>query len=130
MGHEVARGSHGTSSTTSAGHANQAVGKRTLVEDAYREIEPTDAPMEAPSAGPLSSPRFAGDADLTAVAEGKKLLDAGAKGIAVTKVQRALIDLGHALTATGTVDAATQTALKALQTGKALAASGRVEKAT
>ncbi|HET9624566.1 MAG TPA: peptidoglycan-binding protein [Kofleriaceae bacterium] len=130
MGYEVAKRSNETSRTTSAGATNQAIGKRTLVDEAYGEFDPPDAPLEAPAAGPLSSPRFAGDADLTAVAVGKKQLDAGATGIAVTKVQRALIDLGQALAATGTVDAATQTALKAFQTGKAIAGSGRVDKAT
>jgi peptidoglycan hydrolase-like protein with peptidoglycan-binding domain len=130
MGYEVAKGSNGSSRTTAAGPAHQAVGKRTLVEDAYGAREPSRAPTEAPSAGPLSSPRFAGDADLTAVAEGKKLLDAGATGIAVTKVQRALVELGQALGASGAIDADTQQALKAFQTSKGLAATGRVERAT
>lgn len=130
MGHEVAKRGGDTGRTTSAGYTNQAIGKRTLVDEAYGELEPPDAATEAPSLGALSSPRFAGDADLTAVAAGKQQLDAGAKGIAVTKVQRALIELGQALAATGTVDAATQTALKAFQVSKAIADSGRVDKAT
>jgi hypothetical protein len=130
MGYEVAKRSVDAGRTTSAGDTNRGVGKRTLVDDAYRELEPTDAPREAPKGGPLSSPRFAGDADLVAVAEGKKQLDAGATGIAVTKVQHALLDLGQSLSATGTVDPATQAALKAFQTSKTIASSGRVDKPT
>jgi hypothetical protein len=68
--------------------------------------------------GPLSAIRFSDDAELVAVAEGKKTLASGASGIAVTKVQRALVELGQATPVTGTVTAATGTALKVFQKSK------------
>lgn len=48
-------------------------------------------------ASPLKNARFAGDAQLAQVAAGNLTLASGAKGEAVTRVQRALLDMGYAL---------------------------------
>jgi Putative peptidoglycan binding domain len=115
------------------------VGKSTLVDQMYggeydaslqHGEHDTAAPTEAPKSGPLGAPRFMADADLLAVATGKKALTAGATGMAVTKVQRALIELGQPLTASGKLDAATGTALKTFQKSKSITESGIVDKAT
>jgi hypothetical protein len=58
------------------------------------------------------------------------MLASGASGIAVTKVQRALAELGQAVTVTGTVDADTVSALKAFQHTKGIAETGSIDKAT
>ena len=59
------------------------------------------APSRTPSgaAGPsaLKNGRFSGDATLEKVAKGKVRLERGAKGEAVTRLQRALLDMGFAL---------------------------------
>ena len=113
------------------GQPQLAVGKRTLVEQlGHEEPLQSEAPREAPSSGPLSAIRFNADADLLAVATGKNTLVSGASGIAVTKVQRALIELGHTVTVTGTVDPGTIAALKAFQHAKGISETGSIDKAT
>jgi len=113
-----------------------AVGKQTLVEQAHGgaaehgAFEPMQSkPMEAGS-GPLSAIRFSDDPELVAVAEGTKTLALGASGIAVTKVQRALVEIGQATPVTGTLDASSITALKSFQKTKGLTESGAVDKVT
>lgn len=136
MGFDVRKQATVGSGSGSGGQPQAAIGKQTLVDQVYGgaaehgDSEPMrPEPMEVGS-GPLSAIRFSDDAELVAVAEGKKTLASGASGIAVTKVQRALVELGQATPVTGTVDAATSTALKAFQKSKTLTESGVVDKAT
>jgi len=78
----------------------------------------------------LESPRFLGDPVLEEVATGTATLKKGASGLAISRVQAALADLGHAVTRTGTFDDPTVTAVKAFQTAKGKPDSGEVDKTT
>ena len=91
-----------------------------------------DDHLETGGSGPVGSIRFAADPELAAVAEGKKTLTAGASGIQVTKIQQALVEMGH-LTAdkvTGTLDKDTENAIKAFQKAAGKPESGTVDQAT
>lgn len=131
VGYEIARQTGKVGGSGTAGLPGLAVGKQTLVGQLDHE-EPLqkDAPLEAPSPGPLSAIRFNTDPELVAVAEGKKTLASGDKGIAVTKVQRALVELGRSVSVSGTLDAGTMTALKAFQHAKGLGETGSIDKST
>jgi hypothetical protein len=136
MGRDLRKQTSGGGNEVGPGPQQTAVGKQTLVEQAYGDatehgdLEPTrPEPTEAGS-GPLSAIRFSDDVELIAVAEGKKTLAVGASGIAITKVQRALVELGQTTPVTGTLDAASATALKSFQKTKTVAESGAVDKAT
>jgi hypothetical protein len=80
MAFDARKQTTGSGGGSSGGQQQAAVGKQTLVDQAYRGAaehggsEPMrPEPMEAGS-GPLSAIRFSDDADLVAVAEGKKML--------------------------------------------------------
>lgn len=114
------------------------VGKQSLVEQAERghvhgdDLDREGEATESGGGGPIASIRFSDDAELVAVAEGKKTFKLGASGLHVRKVQRALAELGHLPhdKVTGTLDATTQAALKAFQTAKTIADSGEIDKPT
>jgi peptidoglycan hydrolase-like protein with peptidoglycan-binding domain len=78
------------------------------------------------------SPRFEGDTSLANVNTGASKITMGASGLAVTKLQQALVDLGYlpAGGATGSFDAATHAAVLKFQTDKGVAPSGEFDKAT
>jgi hypothetical protein len=78
------------------------------------------------------SPRFGGDTGLASVNTGASKITMGASGLAVTKLQQALVDLGYlpAGGATGSFDAATHAAVLKFQTDKGVAPSGEFDKAT
>jgi hypothetical protein len=81
-----------------------------------------------------NSARFGGDKHLEGVAKGKKVVEAGDKGVEVTKVQQALIDLGYLLPVYG-VDAKfgkeTKAAVKKFQKEHPpLKETGKLDKAT
>lgn len=80
----------------------------------------------------LSSVRFSDDATLIKVARNKKVLEKGATGDHITKIQQALAELGHLDVAdvTGTIDDKTVAAIKAFQTAKGLSDDGEVGKDT
>jgi peptidoglycan hydrolase-like protein with peptidoglycan-binding domain len=78
------------------------------------------------------SPRFEGDTALASINTGASKIAPGAGGLAVTKLQQALVDLGYlpAGGATGSFDAATKAALVKFQTDKGVAPSGEFDQAT
>jgi peptidoglycan hydrolase-like protein with peptidoglycan-binding domain len=131
VGYDIAKQTTKVGGGGTVGQPQLAIGKQTLVEQFdHEEPQQGDSPLEAPSSGSLAAIRFNADPDLLAVADGKKTLAPGANGIAVTKVQRALVELGQPVTLTGTLDASTVTALKAFQHTKAIAETGSVDKPT
>ncbi len=82
--------------------------------------------------GSLSS-RFGGDKELEAVFQGAKTLQKGSRGIAVTKIQQALLDMGYQLPlfgVDGKFEDETARAVKAFQEAQTIAGSGVVDKAT
>lgn len=92
------------------------------------EEEPLEA-SEKIGSKVFKSPRFMGDPTLEKVATGAATLGKGAKGLAVSRLQSALADAGHAAPHTGTFDDAT-VALKAFQSSKTIADTGTLDKAT
>jgi peptidoglycan hydrolase-like protein with peptidoglycan-binding domain len=86
-----------------------------------------------PGAKVFQSPRFMGDQLLEDIAGGKKSMGNPSVGIAVTKVQQALVDLGGVLPKfgiDGKFGAETAAAVKAFQTTVPLPDSGTVDAAT
>src|SRR5262245_57044585 len=80
-----------------AGDDALAPGKRTLTEalPVQRAVEAKT--YEAPPQGKADSARFAGDKTMEDVAAGSTTVKQGDRGVEVTKVQQALIDLGYLL---------------------------------
>src|SRR5262249_8027224 len=78
------------------------------------------------------SARFEGDKKIADVAAGAATLALGATGLAVTKLQQALVDLGYlpAAGSSGTFDAATKTALVKFQKDKGVPQTGELDSAT
>ena len=86
-------------------------------------------------AGPVKdrSARFKGDAALQPYYDGKDTLRFGAKGIAVIKLQQALLDMGYTLNPAnplGDFDKETVDALKKYQVSAGVPATGDLDKAT
>jgi hypothetical protein len=65
----------------------------------------------------FKSPRFMGDPTLEKVAAGSATLKKGDSGLAISRLQSALADAGHAVTRTGTFDDATTAAVSVLPRG-------------
>jgi peptidoglycan hydrolase-like protein with peptidoglycan-binding domain len=115
-----------------------APGKGTLVEhagydpdhDHEDDLEPPAEANDKVGSKVFKSPRFMGDPTLEKVASGSATLAKGATGVAVSRLQSALADAGHAVTRTGTFDDPTVAALKAFQTSKSISDSGTLDKAT
>ena len=81
----------------------------------------------------LAAPRFAGDLVLEACLDGERVLQQGANGEAVTKIQQALIDAGFPLPqfgADGSFGNETKTALKDFQRASSLVDDGKVGRST
>ena len=81
----------------------------------------------------LAAPRFAGDLVLEACLDGERVLQQGASGEAVTKIQQALIDAGFPLPqfgADGSFGNETKTALKDFQRTSSLVDDGKVGRST
>jgi hypothetical protein len=138
MGFETEKRVGGGGSAGGAQHGqSSAVGKGTLSaehDEPYHELpnRSVDAPTESGGGGTLTSPRFADDAQLAAVADGTKTLKKGASGVHVRKVQRALAECGLLAhdKVSGTIDAETETALKLFQKHKTIPDSGVIDQAT
>jgi len=81
----------------------------------------------------LAAPRFAGDPVLEACLDGERMLQQGASGDAVTKIQQALIDAGFPLPqfgADGSFGNETKSALKDFQRASSLVDDGIVGRST
>jgi len=78
----------------------------------------------------FKSPRFMGDPTLEKVAAGSATLKKGDRGVAVSRLQAALADAGHAVPRSGTFSDATATAVSAFQSAKSITQSGVVDKTT
>jgi hypothetical protein len=127
MGFEAEKQGRVGAGTGTAGQGVQGgIGRTTLVEHEHYDEQP-DFTRESGGSSPLSAIRFSDDTELIAVAEGKKTFKSGASGVHITKVQRALAELGHLAQdkVSGTFDATTTAALKAFQP----AGSGEIDKA-
>jgi peptidoglycan hydrolase-like protein with peptidoglycan-binding domain len=108
-------------------------GKQTQVGVEHGVHEDEEEPLEASDkvgSKVFKSPRFMGDPTLEKIATGGATLGKGAKGLAVSRLQSALADAGHAVPRTGTFDDPTVAALKAFQSKKSIADTGTLDKAT
>lgn len=74
--------------------------------------------------------RLKGDSDFAKVFDGTKTLKKGDKGMDVTKLQQALVDIGQALAVSGDFDDDTEKALKAYQKNAGVSETGELDKAT
>lgn len=133
---------HATVDSARSAPAAATPGKSTMVDGEHDEHGAHDhdddhayeeRPLEAGSgSSAVGSVRFSEDPTLVAIAEGKQTLAAGASGIAVTKIQQALVDLGELPhdKVTGKLDGTTAACLKKFQTSKSISPSGIVDQAT
>jgi peptidoglycan hydrolase-like protein with peptidoglycan-binding domain len=79
------------------------------------------------------SARFEGDKKLEQVGAGTEVIQKGSKGLPVTKIQQALIDMGYSLPSgvDGAFDGETETAVKQFQTDEGISpATGKVDQKT
>lgn len=110
---------------TSKGGTETAAGKL------YGALTKTTDDSRAHSAS-HGAKRFEGDADLTAVAEGRKTLAVGSKGESVKKVQQTLLDMGYDIPAgaSGTYDKDTKSAVLHFQREMGIGKDGSIGQET
>ena len=111
-------------------HGNTAVA-RWLARTPHAAILARATPeLMAPQPAKAGSPRFTGDATFAHIASGGATLAHGSTGLAVVKLQQALVDIGYALKVDGTFGDATETVLAAFQTAASVYPSHELDKDT
>ncbi len=96
------------------------------------QMKQTNKQVQRMDVGSESS-RFGGDKELEAVFQGSKTLGKGSRGVAVTKIQQALVDMGYKLPiygVDGKFEDETAKAVEDFQKAQSLTASGEVDKTT